>query len=146
LLCSSFFSLYEIITEEDETGLITDPGTCMEKCITVATRERLTDIGDIREMRDSLHQGEFFDLSLLDERLFEFERRIEMILDRLLTTTRHDHDISDACGNSLFDEILDDWLIDDREHFFGLGFCSRQKAGPKTRCWYDTFPYFLHEN
>ena len=55
LLGSSAFSLDEIIPEEDETWLISDPGSSREECVPISARERLTDIGNIGEMRDGLH-------------------------------------------------------------------------------------------
>lgn len=73
MLGSSYFSLDQIITEENETWLISDPCSSMEECITVSTRKRLPDIGDIGKMRDGLHQCEFFYLSFLYKCLLEFE-------------------------------------------------------------------------
>jgi hypothetical protein len=73
LLSSTDLSLYQVIPEEDETWLISDPGSGMEECIAISTREGLADIGDIGEMRDSFDELEFSGFSLLDESLLELE-------------------------------------------------------------------------
>jgi hypothetical protein len=45
----------------------------MEECISITTRERLSDIGDVGETRYGFDECEFSDLSLLYERLLELE-------------------------------------------------------------------------
>ena len=45
----------------------------MQEGITVSTRKWLTDIGDIREVRDCFDESEFFSFSLFYEGLLEFE-------------------------------------------------------------------------
>lgn len=67
-----------------------------------------------------------------------------MILNRTLPTSGDDDDVGDTCRYSFFDKVLYDWLIHDGKHFFRLCFGGWQKAGSKTRCWYDTLTNFLH--
>lgn len=113
----------------------------MEKGITITTWEWLADIGDISKTRYSLHESELFDLSLLYKRLLELERSIKVVLDRLLATTSYDHDIGDTSTYSFFYKILDDRLIDDREHLLRLGLGSREESSTESCSRDDTFAY-----
>jgi hypothetical protein len=135
------FSLDEIITEEDKTWLISDPGPSMQECIAISTRQRLTDIGNIGEMRYSFDEFELFDLSFFYESLLEFERSIKMVLDRLFPTTCDDHDICDTGTHCFFHKILDYWLVDDGEHLLGLSFGSREEPSTESRSRDDTLTY-----
>ena len=50
-----------------------------------------------------------------------------MILDGVLAAPGDQNDVVDARGDGLFDAVLNDRLVDERQHFFGLRFGGRQK-------------------
>ena len=52
-----------------------------------------------------------------------------MVLDRVLALAGHDDDRGDARGDRLLDHVLDDRLVDERQHFLGLRLRGRQEAG-----------------
>jgi hypothetical protein len=110
----------------------------MEECITISTRKGLSDIGDIGETRYCFDELEFSDFSLLHQSLLEFERCIKMILDRLLASSCHYHDICDPSSNCLLYEILDHWFVYDGEHLFGLSLGCREKSSTESSGWDDT--------
>jgi hypothetical protein len=45
-----------------------------------------------------------------------------VILDGVLAATRHEDDIRDAGRQRLLDAVLDDRLVDERQHLFRLRF------------------------
>ncbi|MNC44600.1 hypothetical protein D3C75_935120 [compost metagenome] len=61
-----------------------------------------------------------------------------MIFDRPFAFPRYDDDILNAGSNGLLNNILDGRLVYDREHFFGHGFGSRQKACTQTSRGYNS--------
>lgn len=61
-----------------------------------------------------------------------------MVLDRLFTTTCHDHDVGDPSCNSLLDEILDHWFVYYWEHFFGLSLGRWEEPSPESCSRDDT--------
>jgi hypothetical protein len=65
---------------------------------------------------------------MLFEEIFEKWGGIEVILDRAFAAAGDNDDVLDARGYALFSDILDLWLVDNRQHFFRLGFGRRQEA------------------
>jgi hypothetical protein len=51
-----------------------------------------------------------------------------MIFDGLLAAPGDDDDLIATGGHGLFHAVLNDGLVDQREHFFGLGFGGGEKA------------------
>src|SRR5215510_15349311 len=56
-----------------------------------------------------------------------------MILDRVFSAASHDGDVPNTSVYRFFDDVLDQRLIDKRQHFFGLGFSGRKKSGSQSR-------------
>ncbi|MNC89263.1 hypothetical protein D3C83_51710 [compost metagenome] len=63
-----------------------------------------------------------------------------MILDGVLAAAGDDDDVVDAGGDRLFDAVLDDRLVDEDQHFLGLGFRGREEAGAEPRRGKDGLP------
>ena len=61
-----------------------------------------------------------------------------MILDRVLATAGHEDDVVDAGTNRFLDAVLDDRLVDERQHFLWLRFRrgkeSRTESGDGKDC------------
>src|SRR5437868_3595351 len=68
---------------------------------------------------------------------------IEMVLDRSFTAASYKDNFLDAGRDHLFHNVLDDRLVDNGQHFFGLGDGRRQKARTKTSHRYDRLTDFL---
>jgi hypothetical protein len=71
-------------------------------------------------------------LLALFEHSFEFVADVEVVFDGLLAAAGDDEDLIAAGGHGFFDAVLDDGLIDQREHFLGLGFGGGQEAGAEA--------------
>jgi hypothetical protein len=56
-----------------------------------------------------------------------------VIFDGALVLTGDDDDLLDARRRGLFDDVLNDGLIDDGQHLLGLGLGRRQEARAKSR-------------
>ena len=67
-------------------------------------------------------------LALFLEKAFERRRQIEMIFDGVLALAGHNDDVLDARRHALLGHVLDEWLVHDGQHFFGLCLGGRQKA------------------
>ena len=110
--------------------------------MTEAERFFLADIGDVNHVgdgADDLEQVEFF---ALFEHSFQFVADVEMIFDGLLAAAGDDEDLVAARGHGFFHAVLDDGLIHQREHFFGLGFGCGQEAGAEAGCGENGFADF----
>ena len=62
-----------------------------------------------------------------------------MILDGVLAATGDEDDVVDARLERLLDAVLDDGLVDERQHLLGLRFGGRQKAGAQAGRGKDGF-------
>src|SRR6202007_3025095 len=56
----------------------------------------------------------------------------EVVFDRLLAPPSHDDDLVASCREGFLDAVLNNRLIDDGQHFLGLSFGCREKAGPQA--------------
>src|SRR5690242_3253711 len=56
-----------------------------------------------------------------------------MILDRAFVAAGDKYHVGNAGGNRLIDCILDERLVDDRQHLFGARLGGRQEAGAQPR-------------
>ena len=75
----------------------------------------------------------------------QFVRIVEVILDRSLAATGNEDEVFDSGRARLLDGILDQRLVDDREHFFGHGFGGREKSSAQSPDREDCLTYALHE-
>lgn len=67
------------------------------------------------------------------QRAFEPSAVAKVLLDRFLAVGDHKDDIRDPGGNRLLNRVLDERLVDYRQHLFGDSFRCWEHAGTKTR-------------
>ena len=73
------------------------------------------------------------------EKRLELDRHVEVIFDRVLAAAGDQDDVVDARGDRLFDAVLDDRLVDERQHFLRLRLGGGQKSGAETGGGEDGF-------
>jgi hypothetical protein len=98
-------------------------------------RLRLTHVHDGHARRTNrLHFRQQLTLNALLKQRFEFVRGVEVVFYRILGRVRNQDDFFDPCSNNLVDNVLNHWLVDDRQHLFRNGFCGWQHmhARPAT--------------
>src|SRR5574340_518033 len=93
----------------------------------------LAHVGDLGEVADVPDLPEHLDVAALLEEMLELVVEVEVVLDRPLLAARDDDDLLDAGGNGLLDRVLDDRLVDERQHLLrlrlGRGKEARTPAG-----------------
>ncbi len=62
-----------------------------------------------------------------------------MILDHTLVASGDKDEVFDTGSLGLVDHMLNDGLVDDRQHFLRQGFCGGKEAGAKSRDRQDGF-------
>jgi len=65
-----------------------------------------------------------------------------VILDGILAFAGDDDDVFDAGSDALFNDVLNLWLVHNRQHFLGLRFGSGQKARAEAGCGQYGFANF----
>jgi hypothetical protein len=73
--------------------------------------------------------AEHLDVALLLEQPLELVRGVEVVLDRPLLARGDDDDLLDAGRDGLLDGVLDDRLVDERQHLLRLRLGRGQEAG-----------------
>ena len=76
--------------------------------------------------------------------MLQLKRHVEMIFDSVLAAAGDDRDIANAGLNRLLDDVLDQRLVHQRQHFFGLRLCGRQKSGAESRSRENRFANLHH--
>ena len=119
--------------------------TSQRRC--VAVRALLANINKVCHLSQILHR--------VNERLFFrttsaqisqklFIRLIKMILDCSLIRATDNDDIFNASLNQFLDDVLNNRLINQRQHLLWHGFGLRQKSRTKTGSGDDSFSWFSH--
>jgi hypothetical protein len=69
------------------------------------------------------------------ELALELGIRVEMVLDRPLRRARDEHELLGAGGDRFVDGILNERLVDDRQHLLRRRLGCRQEARAASRDW-----------
>ena len=66
------------------------------------------------------------------QQMFELKTDIEMVFNGRFAPSGDDNDVLDPGVQRLLNPILNQWFIDNRKHFFGLGFRRWQKPSAQS--------------
>ena len=100
-----------------------------EHRVAQAERLALAHVGEVDQVRDLADLGEQLRLAARFQERFELDRDVEMIFDGVLAAAGDEDDVVDAGGDRFFDAVLDDRLVDERQHLFRLRLGGGQEAG-----------------
>ena len=99
----------------------------------------LSHITDARHLGNRAHRFQLFLLAALLQKFFQLKRNIEVIFNRSLAATGDDDDRLNSGGDRFFDHVLNQRLVDQRQHLFRRGFGGGQKtraqAGGRKNCF-----------
>ena len=130
---------HDVVGQEHGEGLVADEVLGHEHRVTEAELFLLADVGDLGEVADVPDLAELLDLPLFLEEMLELVRQVEVVLDRPLLARGDDDDLLDAGRHGLFDRVLDDRLVDERQHFLWLRLGRREESGTPAGCREDCF-------
>jgi hypothetical protein len=120
-----------VVAEDHGERLVADDLLRDEDGVAQAELLLLADVGDLGEIRDVPDLAEHLDVALLLEEMLQLVGGVEVILDRPLLARGDDDHLLDAGGDGLLDGVLDDGLVDERQHLLGLGLRGREEPGPQ---------------
>lgn len=121
-------SVDDFVAEDDGERLVADQVLGAEDGMAQPQRFGLADITEVRQVRNMPDLVKDLPLAAALEIFFEFERAVEVIFDRTFSSSGNDDDVFDAGCDGLLHDVLNQRLVDQREHLFGRGFGSGEKA------------------
>src|SRR6202030_1989868 len=83
-------------------------------------------------------------LLALEQRHFQLELAVEMVLDDALVAAGDEDEMLDAGLTGLVDHVLDQRPVDHRQHLFRHGLGRRQEPGAETGHGKNRLAYGLH--
>ena len=119
----------DIVGEDDREGLVADQFLGHQDRVAQAQLLLLAHVADLRHVADLADATQHLDVTLRLQQRLQLEAVVEVVLDGSLLAARHDDDLLDASGDRLFDRVLDDRLVDQRQHLLGLCLGGRQEPG-----------------
>ena len=92
----------------------------------------LADVAHVDHVGDLADDLEQIVLPALLEHLFQFIADVEVVFDGLLAAASDNQDLVAARCHGFFDPVLNDGLVDQRQHLFGLSFGGGEEAGAEA--------------
>ena len=124
---------HDVVREDDREGLMADHLLGHQHRMTEAELLLLAHVAHLGHVADLAHTSQHLDITARFEQRFELETVVEVILDGPLLAARDDDDLLDAGSDGLLDRVLDDGLVDERQHLLGLCLRGGQEACPPAR-------------
>ncbi len=123
---------HDVVGQDDRERLVADQLLGHQHRVAQAELLLLADVADLDHVADLAHAAEHLDVALLLEQVLELVGVVEVILDRALLAAGDDDHLLDAGRDRFLDGVLDDRLVDQRQHLLGLRLGRGQEAGAPT--------------
>ena len=138
---TGFLGVDQVVGQVHEERLVADRGARAQHRVAETQRIRLADEDAAGVGRNDASQRiERLLAALGREFLLELVVGVEMVLDRPLGRAGDEHQLFGAGLQRLFDRVLDQRLVDDRQHLLGTGLGGRQEPGAASRHGKDCRP------
>jgi hypothetical protein len=145
LLHHRHFGVDEIVGEDHRERLVADDGRRAQHGVAQSERFGLTDVDAVDAGWGGRLNGlEQLGLVAQRELGLELVGLVEVILDRPLVASGDEDHVGDAGRRGLLHRILDERLVDHRQHFLGARLGRRQEAAAETGHRENGFGDFFH--
>ena len=119
---------HDVVRQDDREGLVADQLLGHEHGVPEAELLLLAHVADLGHVADAAHPAQHLDVAARFQQRFQLEAVVEVVLDGTLLAARDDDDLLDAGRHRLLDGVLDDRLVDERQHLLGLRLGGGQEA------------------
>ena len=121
-----------VVGEDHGERLVADEIAADQHGVAEAERLSLPDVREIDHVRDLADLVQLVAFAARLEERLELHRYVEVIFDRVLAAPGDENDVVDAGSDRLLDAVLDDRLVDQRQHFLRLRFGGGKKSRAET--------------
>ncbi len=118
----------DVIGEEDGKGFVAHQVLGHQDGVALAQGRFLTNVADVGQVRDLAHLRERAVVAFLAQEILQLKGNVKVILDGPLPPARDDDDLLNTRGHGLLDHVLNDGLIYQRQHLFGLRLGGGQES------------------
>src|SRR5580704_1309525 len=125
------FSRNQYVSQQNRERLVAHKILGHQHGVSQPERLLLPRVAHLDHVADSPDHGSLILLPSFLQEALQHGRMVEMIFNRVFALSRHDDDVFDARGNTLFHHVLDLWFVYYRQHLFGLRFGRGQEARAK---------------
>ena len=119
----------DVVRQDDREGLVADQVLGHQDRVSEAELLLLADVRHLGQVADRPDLAEHLDVALLLEQVLELVRQVEVVLDRPFLAGGDDDDLLDPGRHGLFHRVLDDRLVDQRQHLLRLRLRRGEEAG-----------------
>ena len=119
----------DVVRQHHRERLVADGFLGHQHRVAQAQLLLLAHVADLDHVADLAHRAQHVDVALLLEQLLQLVGVVEVVLDGALLAAGDDDHVLDAGRDSLFDAVLDDRLVDERQHLLGQRLRRGQEAG-----------------
>ena len=110
-----------IISQQERKGFRSHGVPRAEHRVAETQGLALPDESELAKARDGPHLLEIIGLAPSEQHVLQLVGHVEMILDGLFAATGDEHKVFYTRADGFFHDILDDGLVHQGQHFFGLG-------------------------
>ena len=123
---------HDVVREDDRERLVTHQLLGHQHRVTQAQLLLLAHVADLDHVADLPDTSEHLDVALGLQQVLQLVAVVEVVLDGPLLAAGDDDHLLDAGRHGLFHRVLDDRLVDQRQHLLGLCLGGWQEARPPT--------------
>ncbi len=132
----------DIVRQDDGERFVAHQIVGPQDGVPQAERLFLPHIGDVDHVGYGAHGGQQILLVAGFEQVLQLEADVEVIFDGALAAAGDDDDVLDAGELGFLHAVLDQGLVDERQHLLGHGFGRRKKTSPEPGCGENRFTNF----
>ncbi len=143
LLEARHLGVDDVVGKNDGKGLVADKFFGGQHGMAQAQRFFLADVGNVNHVGDVLNDRQQVGFAALLEHHLQLVADVEVVFDGALAAAGDDDDLIAAGGHRFLDAVLNDGLVDQREHFLGLRLGGREEARAEACCRENRLTNFL---
>ncbi len=123
----------QVVGEQDGERLVGQEVAGAPHRVAEPHRHLLAGVGDVaRRGHPVENRTQGLGLAAFEQHVLQLDAVIEMVLDRALGAAGDEDELLDAGVDRLLDGILNQWLVDDGQHFLRHRLGRREEAGTEA--------------
>ena len=124
----------QVVAEQHGEGVVADVIRGAQDGMAQTQWLALAHVVDVAKVAGLAHARKTLLVPFGLQRTLQLPMPVEVVLERGLVAAGHHEDIAQPGARGLLDDVLDGWLVDDRQHLLRRGLGRGQEAGAHAGC------------